>query len=143
MQQSEQKIDIGRLAGLKLKLEKLREERTKTKSETDDLEQHAIQALMQMGVRFVDVSNTGQGPFWVIGKDKSDGSFNRERYHEFFTALLIEIQKDPGSVTVDKCTELSINYLKQFEKRRFVLNKLSRPGQRGVEDLKKWLETGQ
>jgi hypothetical protein len=138
----EAKIDIGRLTNLKLQIEKMKEQRQKTKTEMDELEQHAVSALLHMGVRYVDVSNTGQGPFWVLGKEKSDGSFNRERYVEFFSALLGEMKTDPN-LNVDKCTALAMNYLKQFEKRRLMLNKLSRPGQRGVEDLKRWLETGQ
>ena len=138
-----QKVDIGRLAALKLQIENMRQQRQKTKTEMDELQQHAVQALLQMGVRFVDVSNCGQGPFWVLGKEKSDGSFNRERYHEFFSLLLGEMKTNPNGVTPDKCTQLAMNYLKQFEKRRLCLNKLSRPGPKGVEDLKRWLQTGE
>ena len=133
-------VDIGRLALLKTQLETIGDQRKGVKMEYDQLEQHGVNMLLQLGVRYVDQSSTGAGPFWVLGKEKSDGSFNRERYNEFFIGLLGEMQG--ASMTPDKCSDLAMNYLKQFEKRRLVLNKLTHCRQKVVEDLIQWLATG-
>jgi polyhydroxyalkanoate synthesis regulator phasin len=131
-------VDIGALNNLKLMMEKLKTQRSEAKGQLDEIEQHAVSKLMEMGVRFVDESGTGQGPYWTLCKEKNDGSFSKERYRDFFSQLLKELQSGK-QYTPDDCTQLAQNYLKQFEKRRLVLNKLSQSRQSGVEDLRQWL----
>jgi hypothetical protein len=139
----ESKVDVGRLDGLKNQLEKLKDARSKTKAETDELEQLAIATLMQIGVRYIDLSGNGSGPFYCICKDKSAGSFNRERLLEFFNKIIPEIKANPTSVTSDKCVDLAFEFLGQFEKRKLVLNKLTQVKTRSVDDLREWATAAQ
>ncbi len=131
-------IDVQKLSMLKASIEKLGEQRKTTKNELDQLENAAIEALMTMGVRFIDESGTGAGQFWVLGKLKNDGSWSIERYIEFFTTLLSEMGNGKR-FTPEQCAQHSQQYLKQFEKRRLGLNKVTQTRQRGVEDLRSWL----
>jgi hypothetical protein len=134
----ETKIDVHTLNELRIQMEQLKDQRTNTKSQLDELEASAIAALVQMGVRYVDASGNGSGPFWVLGKDKTDGSFNRERYVSFFEILIADL-KNGKEYSPVKCGELALEYLKTFEKRRLRLNKLSQCRTRGIEDLLRWL----
>lgn len=131
---------LARLLVLKQELEAMRETRAKAKTELDEIEKQAVQYLLHAGVRYIDSSNCGQGPYWVLTKGKADGSFNRERYVEFFSILLQRIHASPNEHGVEKCVDCALEYLKQFEKKRIVLQKSTRPPmQRGVEDLKTWI----
>lgn len=138
MSQAPPPFDINRLSQLKQDIEKLNEHRKKAKTEVDGLENQCIQALVQMGIRYVDESGTGNGPFWSLAKNKTDGSWNSERYIEFFTMLLKDIQQG-RQYTPAQCSELASNYLKQHEKRKLVLSKMTKAQQRGIDDLKAWV----
>jgi len=134
-------VNVARLSQLKAMLEKMGEQRKTTKSQLDEIETQAIDALMRIGIRYIDESGNGAGPFWVLGKQKNDGSWSNERYTEFFTTLMSELRAGK-QFTPEQCAALAQQYLKQFEKRRLCLNKLSQARQRGVEDLRAWLAGG-
>jgi hypothetical protein len=133
-------IDIGKLSHLRASIDKLGEQRKVIKGQLDEIEVQAVDALMRLGVRFIDESGQGAGPFWVLGKQKNDGSWSHDRYIEFFGLLMVELQKQ--QLTPEQCATLAQTYLKQYEKRRLVLNKLLQARQKGVEDLRLWLEKG-
>ena len=136
-------LDINRLNELKIQLENIGEQRKGVKTEFDKIQNAGVDALLNLRVRYVDSSGSGSGPFWVLGKDRSDGSFNRERLNEFFRLLLLEFQANSNAdFGPEKCTDFALMYLKQFEKRRLVLNKLTHCRTKGVDDLLKWLESG-
>jgi chaperonin cofactor prefoldin len=129
-------INIQRLAQLRQTIEKMAEQRKATKTQLDEIEAQAIEALMRMGIRYI--AETPDGPYWVLGKAKSDGSWNLERYKEFFSTLLTEMGAGKR-FTPEQLATLAQQYLKQFEKRRLQLNKLSQARQKTVEDLRDWL----
>jgi hypothetical protein len=133
-----QNVNIDDIANLKNQLDALGEQRKQFKGQLDELEQQAVAALLQMNVRSV-----GEGPCWALGKHKTDGSFNRERFIEFFGLLAEERQKRGGAMSPADEATLASTYLKKFEKRILVLNKLNKPpAQKGCEDLKEWMATG-
>lgn len=134
-------INIKQLAQLKAHIEKLGENRKNTKSQLDAIEAAAIEGMMKFGVRYIDESGNGQGPFWVLGKQKNDGSWSTERYIEFFTMILTQVRNNPN-VTPEQCAALAQQYLKGFEKRSLCLNKRTQARQKGVEDLRIWLAQG-
>jgi len=132
-------IDIPRLAVLKAQSEKLAEQKKHIKTETDMIEAQCIEALVKMGKRYIDQSGNGAGPFYSLHKVKSDGGFNQERYIEFFTSLISEFNNGKR-YTPQQCFELVQNYLKQFEKRKLGLTKLTQVRRKDIEDLKLWLQ---
>lgn len=136
-------IDVARLHTLSEHIRALDTEKKGVKQEFDDIVEHAITALVQLNVRYIDVSQTGEGPFWVLGKSKNESGFNRERLQEFFRILLTELQQNPGRATPEVCTQLALEYLTRFQKRKLVLNKSTRaPIGNDVEELKRWLSHG-
>ena len=139
---SEKNVDIQKLQRTREALDQKKEESKTLKSEYDRLENLAINALVNRNRRFVDVSNQGKGPFLSLAKKKNDGSWNTERYDEFFRHLLTSLQKgeinDPHQLTL-----AAQKFLKQFEKRGLTLTELKKPpAQHTIEDLQEWL-TGQ
>jgi len=137
-QPQEAQIDIHRLSGLKQQMDKLAEQRKVCKTQVDEIESQCIAALVQMGVRYVDESANGAGPFWSLVKSKSDGSWNTERYNEFFAGLLTELNNGK-QFTPSQCSELAVTYLKNFEKRKLALSKLQMVRQKNIDDLRLWL----
>lgn len=130
------------LKSVRESLTQIKEQRKVMKTQSDVLQQQAIRAMMNLGVRYVDESGTGKGPFWTVCKDKSDGSFSKDRYMEFFAALLDKLRTDQAfrnAVTPQVCTEMAMTYLKQFQKRRLILTPLSQCRHGGVEELRQWL----
>jgi len=131
-------FDLSKLSALKQQIDHFKDQSKKAKSEVDLMEAQCIQMLIQMGKRYVDESGTGNGPFWSLSKSKSDGSWNADRYTDFFTTLLTDMQQ--GRVyTPAQLAELAVQFLKQFEKRKLVLAKLSKKGQEGIGDLQSWV----
>lgn len=131
-------FDFSALSQYKMQLEKLSEDRKITKNLYDQSESAAVEALVSLGVRWVDESGTGAGPFWQLAKSKSDGSFNRQRYTEFFSQMLVELNSGK-TFTPDDLAQSALDYLKQFEKRRLEIHKVNTVRQRGMEDLIAWL----
>ena len=134
-------VPVGKLAQLKNIVEKMGEEKKKIKSQLDEVENAVVAHLMKVGVRYIDESGNGSGPFWVLGKYKNDGSWSTDRYVEFFTMLMSDMRAGK-QYTPSQCAALAVKYLKQFEKRRLQINKLSQARQKGVEDLRAWLAGG-
>jgi chaperonin cofactor prefoldin len=131
-------INIGRLSQLRQQIEKIAETRKTTKTQLDEIEAQAIDAMMKMNRR--SIGESPDGPFWVLGKAKTDGSWNADRYREFFTLLLTELRAGK-QFTPEQLVQQAQKYLKQFEKRRLQINKLAqaRQQQNGVQDLRDWL----
>lgn len=129
---------VQRMTEIRRTLKNMQVQSKKNKAEFNEIEQFAINMLMHWGIRYVDTSGCGRGPFWVICKEKTDGAFNMQRYTEFFTYLINKLKTD--QLNPEQCGDLAIAYLKQFEKRRLVLKEVKQCRQRGVADLKKWLE---
>lgn len=137
----QRQINVNRLNELKIRIDKLAEEKKVIKGEATQIEAQCIAALVQMGKRYIDESNNGAGPFYSLSKVKSDGSFNQERYLEFFSSLIAEF-KAGKNYTPQQCYELTQVYLKQFEKRKLGLTKLNQVRRKDIEDLKLWLNGG-
>jgi hypothetical protein len=133
-------VDVRALDALKENMSKLKHQRTATKLQLVQLEENAIKQLMALGVRYVDQSGTGEGPFWVLGKTKTDGGWNRARYHEFFSKLLVELAKGV-QFTAAQLGDLAQDYLKQFEKRTLTINKVSQCRLKSTDDLQSWLKS--
>lgn len=137
-QQLESQVDMQKLTALKQNLMKIKDLRAKTKAEYDEIEQTAVNLLLSLNVRYVDVSGKGAGPYWVLSKESTNGTFNKERFNEFFSRILQEIRSNPN-VSAEQCSTYAAEFLKQFEKRRLVLNQVSTCRVKGVDDLKRWL----
>jgi ferritin len=131
-------LNIEALNVLKESMQKIKQQRSTTKAQIKQLEEHAINHLMSLGVRYVDESGIGEGPFWVLGKTKTDGGWNRARYQEFFSKLLAEIAQGV-QFTPAQLGDLAQEYLKQFEKRTLTINKLSQCRLKTTDDLQTWL----
>ncbi len=130
--------DLSKLSALKHQIDQFKDQQKKAKAEVDVMEAQCVQLLIQMGKRYVDESGNGNGPFWSLSKSKSDGSWNADRYTEFFTTLLTDMHQ--GKVySPAQIAEHAVQYLKQFEKRKLVLVKLSKKGQEGIGDLSAWV----
>jgi len=136
--QQQKNIDIRKFSQLKDQLDKMGEQRKVTKVQFDEIETQAIDALMQLGVRYVDESGNGGGPYWTLTKKTQEQKWKNSNYIEFFTGLLSEIQNGKR-FTPDQCAEAAARYIKQFEKRRLQLAKLSQARLKTVDDLKAWL----
>jgi len=132
-------VDLKNMNKLRKEIDQLKEETKSRKSQYDVMESQAITALIRLDRRVLDMSGEGKGPFMALGKRKSDGSWNVERYNDFFGNLLRAIQQ--GQVKNEKqCTELAINYLKKFEKRGLTLNEVKHPPRRNdTQDLQAWV----
>ncbi len=133
-------IDLVLYSNLKNHLKALAEQRKVTKTQIDQIEEKCIQTLVSIGVRFVDESDgKGMGPYHCLAKSKTEGGWNNERYLDFFRHLLEAIQQG-HQLTPVKCVELATSYLKQFEKRKLKLNKVTQRPKPGIEDLQKFLQ---
>jgi hypothetical protein len=137
--ESENNIDLNNLHALKSQIKLLQSQRKDAKSQIEDIEQKAIGLLMNMGVRYVDESGRGQGPYWTLVKAKVDSSFSKERLTTFFNTLLTEL-KNGAVYTPEQCALMAQAYIKQFQKRKLMLKKLTQCRQKGVEDLREWLD---
>jgi len=132
-------VEFSQFGTLTAQMEQLVQQKKTTKAQLDQLEAHCINVLLQMNVRYVDAGGSGNGPYYVLSKHKSDGTWNRDRYAEFFNELLSEIAKGK-QISPPQCTEGAVQYLKQFEKRKLqLIPRKQAPAQKGVDDLKAWL----
>lgn len=139
-------VDLIRLKELRQTLENLKKQKSHIKAQSDAIQEQAIKTLLEMGVTHVDESGNGQGPFWTITKDKSDGSFSKERYMRFFDLLLRRMQSDQtfvSNITPEACTTMAIQFLKQFQKRRLVLSRLRQCRSVTVGELQRWLDVSE
>lgn len=133
-------IDFKVLTRLKDNIDRIKQERSATKQQVDEIENVIITTLLGMGVRYVDESQRGSGPFYILGKHRVEGSFNKERLLEFFELLLQKIYSSQVRLTPHECSTMAAQYLRKYEKRSIVLNKLSSCGTKeGVADLTRWV----
>lgn len=132
-------INIARLSELSKILKSMGEQRKNVKSQYDDIQTQATNALMSMGKRYIDESGTGAGPFWTLCKDKKEGNWRAERYMEFFTIILTQMNSGT-KFTPNQLAELAVQYLKQFEKRGLKVEPHTQIRGKGVEDLRAWLD---
>jgi hypothetical protein len=129
----------ARLHTLKSQLESIKVARTTTKTELDPLESQIVENMARLKIRCVDTSSKGDGPFWVLSKSKTDGSWNRDRYVNFFN-LLLETLASGKQMTAAQLADTAVEYIRQYEKRSLVLNKVTHyPRQKNIDDLITWL----
>ena len=141
--QKKLQANVSRLEELKKQLEVYQVQKKKIRTDVLDIQKYVVETLLSFGVAWVDVSGNGSGPFWVLTKEKTDGAFNRERYIDFFGHMLPKLTGE--RLTPVKCYELAVSYLKQFEKRKIVLKKVTQCRKHGgdVEKLRRWLAHGE
>lgn len=122
-----------------MEIDQLKEETKSRKSQYDVMETQAISALLKVDRRVIDMSGEGKGPYMSLAKRKNDGSWNTERYNDFFSNLLQAIQA--GQIKSNKqCSDLAVQYLKKFEKRGLTLNIVKHPPRRNdTQDLQAWV----
>lgn len=131
-------IDLNQLTALRTEMEALNKQKKTIKTRLDDVESRCIEALMAMRVRYVDVSNTGQGPYYTLSKKKTEGSWSKERYIDFFNWFVPELQA--GRITnTGQCMEAAMKYLEQFSKRTLTLNKVTAVRSKTIDDLEAFL----
>ena len=137
--QGKQPVNIGMLSQLKAQLENLGKQRRTLQTQFSEIEQKAINLLMEMGVRYIDESGgEGKGPFWVMQKAKSESGWNDDRYIEFFEKLNQEWSQG-RKYTSGQMMEQAKKFIGQFQKRKIQLVKRSSVRTKNVEDLKQWL----
>ena len=138
MQQAPQQINVSILSQLKHELDQISAHRKKVKDKYDEQIQSVIEVLLQIGIRYVDESNEGRGPFWTLGKLKQDATWNNERLVEFFTLLLQDLQAGKQYTPV-QCADEAKKFIAQYETRKLCLNPLTQCRQKGIEDLVLWM----
>lgn len=111
---------------------------TKTmRSNSSDLEEKAIQVLLQNNIRYVDEKGQGRGPFWCLRKKKSQESWSTEKYLEFFSIVCNQIYQQNAKLTPLDIMNAAQKFLK--EKRKIVLEESKRcPREQGCADLIAW-----
>jgi hypothetical protein len=134
-----QGVDLEKLNSLKLTLQQLGESRKKTKSDAEEIEKKAIELLMQHGIRYVDASNNGSGPFWTLVKTRSEGTFNADRAEKFYELILANISNN-STLTAKQIVAHQHIYMKQFCKRSLGLSKLVQCPGKSITDLKEFME---
>lgn len=138
-------LNLDQYRQLKHNLERLKNERKSLRAQADAIQQNAIAMLLEHGVRFVDESGAGTGPYWVLTKEKSDAGMNRTRAMDFFTLLLDKFRTEPefaANCNSQTCCELMQQYLQRFQKRRLTLTKQKTVRSGSVDDLLAWLNEG-
>lgn len=132
-------LDISKMFEWKGQLENLAAERKIVKEKYDEIEQKAINQLLTMNTRYIDVSGRGSGPFWVLCKKKQEGSLTRERFGKIIQPILEQMYTNGIKYDPVQLTELVYNEMKAFEKRGLCLKKMDSCKQTGTEDLKEWI----
>lgn len=94
---------------------------------------------MNHGIRFVDESDSGIGPYWTLAKETSGGSLNRAKGIEFFDIMLTRL-RTTHNTALDQVTALDLynlysEYLKTMQKRKIVLKKVNQVTRRDIQDL--------
>lgn len=127
------------LAGMREKLDEMKDERKNLKSQHDIEEQNLIKELMGSGSRYVQATDDGDGPFWCVTKDKKDGTFNNERLLKFMEIVFDKIQSNEIEQPF-QAVDLAKMYLKDFEQRGFKLNLVKRRPPRDTTSLDAWIK---
>jgi hypothetical protein len=136
--QQNQQFDLSPLAQFKHQLEQLNEQKKGIKANHDALEKKAVDIMLQNNIRYVEEQGADPKAYWCLSKAKSEGSFKKERFMEFFTLLLRALEAN--RLTPSQCTEMALGYLAQFQKRSLKLERVSQPrGSATCEELKLWL----
>lgn len=120
---SVQGINANRLKELNEQLSQLKHNSKLLKCEETAIKEQAIEAMINMRVRYISESVSGDGPYWTLTKSASTGAFNVDRQTKFFT-IFLEKCNDPNFVaqlTPESCSNMIQEFLSNFEKRKLVL----------------------
>jgi hypothetical protein len=130
--------NTDRLLQLHDKMNELKSVRSATKVELSAIEKQMVIHMVELRTRCIDASGRGEGPFWVLAKGKTDGSWNRERYLDFFD-ILLRAQSDKAFNPAELANSAA-DYIRQFEKRSLALNRVTQfPRNKTIDDLLAWL----
>ncbi len=123
-------------------LHTMQEELTRVRMEASTIEQNAIKGLMSIGKRWIDIGETGHGPYWVITKKQSDGAFSKDHIAEFCSDLLDMVySRSQDRVSVGEGVALYNEGRRSTEKRQLQLKLLMvAPRKNGVQDLIQWMD---
>lgn len=132
-------VDLTKLSQYKDQIDKMNEQKKAVKLQYDEIENRAVELLLGLGVRYVDQSGNGSGPFWTLSKATQEGSWKQQTLLEFFTNLTTDIYQHGKRYTPEQCVQLAQKFLKSFEKRKLKIAKLTQARLKTVEDLKLWL----
>jgi hypothetical protein len=97
--------------------------RTQTKNE----EQKCVHAMKEMRKVVIDLGGGAsgyRGPYVILAKDNSGGSFSKEEQVRFFTQLLTHIQQG-NSISPEQCVEELKRFKSSLAERRLVLKKVT------------------
>jgi hypothetical protein len=131
-------VDLATMIHLREKLDQCAQAKKEIKTQYDPLESKGIEWMMQNGKRYIDKSNTGAGPFITLVKKTEPGSFNKDRYLEFFSLLLPVIRS--GEVqTPEQCLAKVNEYLSRFTKRKLGLEQVDRQPPKYMDELREFL----
>lgn len=138
-------VDIGRLHEINSSLSQLKNDSKLLKSEENAIKNQAIEAMINMRLRYISETPSGDGPYWCLNKSVSEGSFNSERQLEFFTIFLTKCNDSSftASLTPESCIAMVSEYLSKFQKRKLVLKRQNalKSGET-IDSLLHWLEHG-
>jgi hypothetical protein len=138
--------DIKELHHLKGLLDTANKGKKTQKARIAEIYANVVPFLKKRGLRYIDAATAGPGtgPFFVLSKHTQEGSWNKERYTEYWTKFLKVLQTNPYELdTPQKCEESMHKFLKEFEKRTLVINEVMQVREKdGVDRLMLWERTG-
>lgn len=136
-------IEIGKFHQLKEVLKKMSEEKKGIKSEHDKIQDKAVERLLQLNKRYVEVK---KGEYAQLSKETAQPGLGKDKHDEFFTALFDHIKEgrvntqNAEQFTKDCVTQLN-SFLSAFEKRKLKIEFKKQVRRKTCEDLKAWLDS--
>lgn len=125
------------LSKLKEEIKNITARKKQCQTEYDNIESQAVELMLKANKAVIAAGP--QGPYFMLGKHRQDGSWKSERYRDFFRILIAMIRA--GKVINEHhATKFAHEYLHRFEKRKIVLKKhktLQEPKD-SIQDLVNW-----
>ena len=130
------------MSEIKTLLEQMAKERKIQKSRLDNIKAPLIEQLINLGVRYIDESGRGVGPYHCLVKDPKESSLNEEKSIDFYNQVLTGIYERNERYTGKQVYDMSKTYLKQFQERKLNLKKNNTVTKKGIDDLLDWIQHG-
>lgn len=136
-------IEIGKFHQLKEVLKKMSDEKKSIKSEHDKIQEKAVERLLQLNKRYVEVK---KGEYAQLAKETAQPGLGKDKHDEFFTTLFDHIKggrvntQNADQFTKDCITHLTV-FLSAFEKRKLKIEFKKVVRKKTCEDLQVWLDS--
>jgi hypothetical protein len=135
-------VDFSQLLKIRDEINEIKTRNQSVKEVWENVEGQAVTMMVSANKRYVDASNSGDGPFVTLSKGGSDGAWNAVRYVEFFSLLFAEMQKGT-TITPEKAADEAAKFLKKYQKRKFIIEiRKTQPATTTIMDLVEWQATG-